>query len=202
MKINNSFNVGIPISDAWHLLTDIESIVPCMPGAELTEIVDETTFHGNVSVRLGPVSLKFSGTARFEEMDEQNYCAKVHAKGSDEKGRGGATADIIFQLESREQKTFVVIETDLALSGSVAQYGRGAGMINELASQLVGQFSTSLHNKITEENAMASNKSDGSEVPNKLDSIKPISGVSLMLKVGIAILTRFFRKIFKRQHSM
>ncbi len=149
MKIHNTFDVTKPIDQAWDLLTDIESIVSCMPGAELTESLADNCYKGRVSVKLGPVILTFDGMARFDEMDLVNHRARVSAQGSDKKGRGGATADIIFRLEPSDNRTKVLIDTDLVLSGSVAQYGRGSGMINELASQLVQQFADSLHRKIS-----------------------------------------------------
>lgn len=149
MQIHSTFNVTKPVTQAWNLLTDIEGIVSCMPGAELTESLGDNRYKGRVTVKLGPVTLTFDGTARFEEMDAINHRARVSAQGSDKKGRGGATADIKFRLEPLGDQTKVLIDTDLILSGSVAQYGRGSGMINELAAQLVQQFADSLHKKIS-----------------------------------------------------
>lgn len=149
MLIQSTFEVAVPVPQAWALLTDIKDIAPCMPGAQLTEVLDDNSYRGNVTVRLGPVTLTFDGTARFDEMDTDACRARVSAQGSDKKGRGGATADITFRLEPIDQGTKVLIDTELNLSGSVAQYGRGAGMINELASQLVSQFAESLHEKIS-----------------------------------------------------
>ena len=151
MLIQCSFDVHVPVPQAWELLTDIEDIAPCMPGADLVEVLEDGAYRGNVSVRLGPVALTFEGIARFEEMDTDAHRARVTAQGSDRKGRGGATAEISFLLEPIDQGTRVLIDTDLTLSGSIAQYGRGAGMINELASQLVGQFADALHEKIETE---------------------------------------------------
>lgn len=196
MKIQNSFDVAVPVSDAWELLTDIEGIAPCMPGAELTEVLEDNSYRGNVTVRLGPVTLTFDGTARFEEMDEGNHRARVSAQGSDKKGRGGATADITFCLEPKEQQTTVVIDTDLTLSGSVAQYGRGAGMINELASQLVGQFAESLHEKISAAGSPESTEATEGESAVTPAPAKPISGFSLLWRSFWSALGKSLRKIF------
>ena len=144
MDFDNSFDVPLPPDQAWKTLMDIERIAPCMPGAELTEIVDEKTFKGKVSVRLGPVALTFQGTASFEDIDNDAHTASVKAQGADAKGRGGANANVAFHLEPSDTGSTVKIHTDLQLSGSVAQYGRGAGMIQDLASQIIGQFAKNL----------------------------------------------------------
>lgn len=148
MEFDNSFDVPLPPDQAWKTLMDIESIAPCMPGAELTEIVDDKTFKGKVSVRLGPVALTFQGTATFEDVDDAAHKANVKAQGADAKGRGGANADVGFHLEPSDTGSTVKIHTDLQLSGSVAQYGRGAGMIQDVAGQIIGQFAKNLSAKI------------------------------------------------------
>ena len=125
MKFDNSFEVSLPPPEAWTVLMDVERIAPCMPGASLTEVVDDGSFKGTVSVRLGPVALTFEGEARFNHIDEAAQTASVKAQGKDPKGRGGADATVTFRLEPSEIGSKVLIETDLTLSGSVAQYGRG-----------------------------------------------------------------------------
>lgn len=148
MDFDNSFDVPLPPDQAWATLMDIERIAPCMPGAELTEKVDDTTYKGKVSVRLGPVALTFQGTATFENVDNEAHTANVKAQGADAKGRGGANATVSFHLEPSDAGSKVLIHTDLQLSGSVAQYGRGAGMIQDLASQIIGQFAKNLSAQI------------------------------------------------------
>lgn len=148
MEFDSSFEVPLPPDRAWATLMDIERIAPCMPGAELTEIVDDRTFKGKVSVRLGPVALTFQGQASFEEIDAAARRAEVKAQGSDAKGRGGAQATVAFALAPSETGSTVDIHTDLQLSGSVAQYGRGVGMIRDLASRIIGQFAENLAKQI------------------------------------------------------
>ena len=148
MDFDSSFDVPLPPDQAWKTLMDIERIAPCMPGAELTEMVDDKTFKGKVSVRLGPVALTFQGTASFEDIDNDAHTASVKAQGADAKGRGGANANVAFHLEPSDTGSTVKIHTDLQLSGSVAQYGRGAGMIQDLASQIIGQFAKNLSAQI------------------------------------------------------
>lgn len=144
MKFDNSFEVPLPPAEAWALLLDVRRIAPCMPGAELTEVLDERSFKGKVSVKLGPVALTFAGTARFDELDEAARTARVKAQGTDQKGRGGANAVTQFALAAVPGGTRVDIATDLTLSGAVAQYGRGAGIIQAVAAELIGQFAEAL----------------------------------------------------------
>lgn len=148
MQFSNSFEVSLPPEEAWPLLMDVEAIVPCMPGAELIEVIDERTFKGKVSVRLGPVGLVFICDARFEEVDDSARTAKIKASGSDAKGRGSATAGIDFRCQPSAVGSKILITTDLELSGAVAQYGRGVGLIQNVANQIIGQFSKNLEARI------------------------------------------------------
>jgi len=182
MLLKNDFDVPLPPEQAWRILLDIKRIAPCMPGATLTEIVDENTYKGEVSVRLGPVALTFSGTATFQSIDHHQRVAVVKAQGSDSKGRGGADAVVSFGLAIAEGGTHVEIETDLNLSGAVAQYGRGAGMIKSVAEQLIGQFAENLRAEIeSAEVAKEAAEADSDSVePVPATASKPISGFSLI----------------------
>ena len=144
MEFGNSFTVPLPPDETWGLLRDIERIAPCIPGATLIETVDKDTYKGEVSVRLGPVSVTFKGQAKFETVDDVVRSALVKADGKDAKGRGGANATVNFTVAPDEAGSVVDIHTNLMLSGSIAQYGRGVGMIQGLANQLIGQFADAL----------------------------------------------------------
>ena len=123
---------------------DVARIAPCMPGAELTEITDARNYKGKISVRLGPVSLAFAGKIALEDVDDAKHSARVKAQGSDAKGRGAANAAATFKVEPKGEGSLVLIHTDLMLSGAVAQYGRGVGMIQTTAAQIIGQFAGNL----------------------------------------------------------
>ena len=159
-----------------------------MPGAELTEVIDDRSFKGRVSVKLGPVALTFAGTARFETIDEAARSATVKAQGTDAKGRGGANAVATFVLSPTDSGTRVDITTDLNLSGSVAQYGRGAGMIQEVASQIIRQFAEALRADIARR----------SPAPATADALPPpppppaapIGGFGLLWRAFLAWLRR------------
>ena len=202
MQFSNSFEVSLPPVEAWKMLMDIPRIAPCMPGAELTEIVDSETYHGKVAVRMGPVVLAFAGTAKFETRDDAAHTARVKAQGMDAKGRGGANATANFRLEPSTAGSIVLIDTDLNLSGSVAQYGRGVGMIQTIAAQLVNQFAKNLEKQIAQSApvvALATTATPaGSNGNAKLQAAippvtRPIGGFSLVMQALWAGIVGMFR---------
>jgi len=179
MQFDNAFEVPLPPDQAWPLLMDIERIAPCMPGAELTEVVDEHTYKGRISVRLGPVALAFAGTVVFEAVDAANRTARVRAQGTDAKGRGGAQATAAFRLEPVLGGTKVLVHTDLTLSGAVAQYGRGVGIVQATAAQLMAQFAEALKGQLAAHVDARGHTEPAQPVPV---AAKPISGLSLLAR--------------------
>jgi carbon monoxide dehydrogenase subunit G len=186
MEFDNSFEVMLPPEKAWALLMDIERVAPCVPGAELTERVDENAFKGKVSVRLGPVALTFAGVARFEEIDNTAHTARVKANGADAKGRGGANSTVTFHLEPIPGGSKVLVHTNLMLSGAVAQYGRGVGMIQDVAGQIIKQFSKNLGEQLT------ADAPEPEAVPEPPPPAKAISGFALLFSAFLAALRRIF----------
>jgi carbon monoxide dehydrogenase subunit G len=141
MKIDNEFTVGVPIDRAWAVLTDLEGIAPCMPGAVLTGV------EGDVySGKVGPITSEYAGTAQFVEKDEASYRAVIDAKGRDVRGAGNAAAAITAQLRAEGASTVVNVDTDLKISGKIAQFG--SGMIREVSTKLLGQFADCLEGKL------------------------------------------------------
>lgn len=188
MKLENSFEVPLPPGEAWDVLLDIERIAPCLPGASITETVDDRNYKGQVAVRLGPVALNFTGKASLVEIDEAQRCARVTAQGADSKGRGGANADMRFRIETAGSGSKVLIETDLNLSGSIAQYGRGVGIIQATAEQLVGEFSDNLRGQL----AQSPGEGDGGGGATEPAQARPVSGFRLIFRVLWNMLARLF----------
>ncbi|QEX15784.1 carbon monoxide dehydrogenase subunit G [Hypericibacter terrae] len=156
MKIENSFDVPLPVEQTWDLLLDIQRVAPCLPGAELLETIDGDAYRGKVSVKLGPMAVTFQGIARFESKDPVARRANVKASGNETKGRGGAQAKVDFALTPAPGSgTRVKIDTDLNLNGAVAQYGRASGMISDIAQQLVDKFAEALKLQIQADAARA-----------------------------------------------
>lgn len=211
MEFDNSFEVPLPVDDAWKVLMDIRRIAPCMPGAELTEVVDDRTYKGKIGVRLGPVALAFAGTVKFDEIDDAAHTARVAAQGSDAKGRGAANATASFHLEPVGSGTKVLVHTNLTLSGAVAQYGRGVGIIQITAGQIITQFANNLKAQLAQTGASAATPTappptpvtPAASAPPPASSpsppptpppaaAKPISGFSLMASVLWQAIRRLF----------
>ncbi|SDU72200.1 SRPBCC family protein [Jiangella alkaliphila] len=145
MQIDNEFTVGVPVDRAWEVLTDLEGIAPCMPGAQLTGR-DGEVYQGRVRVRVGPVVSEYAGTATFVEKDDAAHRAVISASGRDSRGAGNASAQIVAQLRPDGDRTVVTVDTDLRISGKIAQLGRG--MIKEVSTKLLGQFVECLEGKL------------------------------------------------------
>ena len=197
MQIKNQLDVPLPPGEAWALLLDVPRMARCMPGATLTDSVDERTYRGAVAVKLGPVRLDFAGEARIEELDEASRRARVAAKGSDTKGRGNAQAKVAFHLVPVGEGTRVEIETDLQLVGAVAQYGRGAGLIKEIANQLVGEFAANLRRELAAAKPAPPEPTPGDAVPQRVAEpalanapppAAPVAGFRLLLRALVATI--------------
>jgi carbon monoxide dehydrogenase subunit G len=148
-QLINSFTVNRPIDEAWPLITDVERIAPCLPGAELQEVEGET-YRGVVKVKLGAISSQFKGEAHFIERDDANYRAVIKGAGRDTGGRGNASAEITAQAQSLSPtSTRVDVTTDLHITGKVAQFGRG--IMGDVSSKLMAQFADNLNHMIDEE---------------------------------------------------
>jgi carbon monoxide dehydrogenase subunit G len=148
-QLINEFTVNRPIEEAWPLITDLERIAPCLPGAELQEI-EGPTYRGVVKVKLGAISSQFKGEAHFVERDDDNYRAVIKGAGRDTGGRGNASAEITAQAESLSPtSTRVAVTTDLHITGKVAQFGRG--IMGDVSSKLMAQFADNLNEMIDEQ---------------------------------------------------
>ena len=186
MELHNSFTVAADIETAWLVLLDVPRIAPCMPGAELTEVVDDHHFRGTAKLRVGPVQLSFAGEAELLDVDPASHTARLSAGGNDSKGRGAAQADVTFALVDEGGHTRVDIATDLKLSGAVAQYGRAAGLINELAAQIIADFANNLEGQLS---AAATVDTPRPVAPAADNSI---SGLSLLFRALAAMIGRLF----------
>lgn len=145
MELTNDFRVGVPVETAWEVLTDVERIAPCMPGAQLQE-VEGDEYRGVVKVKVGPVTAQYKGAARFVERDETGRKLVLRAEGRETRGQGNANATITAQLTPDGEGTAVSVVTDLTVTGRVAQFGRG--VMADVSSKLLGQFVDCLENKL------------------------------------------------------
>jgi carbon monoxide dehydrogenase subunit G len=175
MKIETSFSVPVPPAEAWPLLLDVPRIAPCLPGASLTEDLGDRRYKGQALVKIGPVQLQFGGEAQITQVDEAARKARVTAKGADTKGRGNAAANVDFSLVPEGAGTRVEVVTDLQLVGTVAQYGRAAGLLKEIANQIVRQFADNLRDEIGRAGAT---QPDPAEVQSATASPQALAGAA------------------------
>ena len=147
MDLNHQFTVNVPIAEAWVILTDLERIAPCLPGAQLTE-VEGDTYRGQVKIKVGPILAQFKGQASFVSRDDVAHKATLKGEGRDTTGKGNASALITAELTSvSPTSTTCTVHTDLTISGKVAQFGRGA--LADVSDKLLAQFSENLNQLIT-----------------------------------------------------
>jgi uncharacterized protein len=187
MKIENSFEVAVPPERAWAVLMDVPQVIPCMPGAELTEVVDENTWKAKMVVKLGPVGLQFATDVRREQVDTDARSARLSAQARETKCLGAGQATIDTRLAAADGGTRVDVVTDLRLSGKVAQYGRG--MIEDVSSRLVDEFADCLQRRLRAEPTAGE--------PAQQAAAKPIGG----LRLGLAALLRAIGRAFGRKGS-
>lgn len=148
MQLKNQFEIDADLEQTWNLLTDLERIMPCMPGAALDGIEGDD-YLGNVKIKVGPIGAHFRGTARFTQKDDATYNAVISASGKDPKGQAAANAQIHAWLEPvTDTRTRVLIDTDLDISGRMAQFGRGA--IADVSNRLIGQFVANISGLLTQ----------------------------------------------------
>ncbi len=142
MELKDSFEVAHPIGAVWEVITDVERIAPCLPGAQLTGS-DGDTHEGLVKVKVGPITSQYKGKASFTERDDAAHRLLMSASGRDTRGAGNASAEITVSLESvSESSTQVSVHTDLTITGKVAQFGRG--VLADVSRKLMGQFADNL----------------------------------------------------------
>lgn len=137
MELTDEFTIALPVDAAWALLTDLERIAPCLPGAELHEVVGDE-HRGSVKVKVGPITARYQGVASIREADEAGRRAVIRAEGRDTRGQGNAAATITVDLVEDGDRTRVGVHTDLSISGKVAQFGRG--VLADVSRKLMSQF--------------------------------------------------------------
>jgi carbon monoxide dehydrogenase subunit G len=162
MKIANEFTVSAPIEDAWQVLTDLEQVIPLMPGAQMTGREGDDVL-GKVRVKVGPVTSEFSGKVHFVEQDATTHRAVIDGKGKEARGTGNAAATVTAQLHDAGERTRVTVDTDLKIVGKLAQFG--SSMLQQVSEKLLGQFVESLEAKLAADSASAAPVDNGEVRP-------------------------------------
>jgi uncharacterized protein len=173
VKLENAFEVTASPEAAWDLLMDVPRVIPCMPGAELIETIDDSHWKARMKVKLGPISLSFLTDVARQEVDEAGRRVVLAAKAREERGRGAANATIESSLASAGGKTQVTTATDLALTGMAAQFGRG--LVEDVTAQLLDSFAYCLEQQLATEPESASSTGLAPEPPEP----RAVSGLAV-----------------------
>ncbi len=210
MKIANEFTINAPIDQAWDVLSDLEQVVPLMPGAQLTGR-DGDDYLGKVKVKVGPVTSEFNGKANFVERDQEQHRAVISGRGREARGSGNAAATVTTQLHPDGDNTRVTVDTDLKIVGKLAQFG--SGMLQQVSEKLLGEFVKSLEAKLAasaepapqEAPDHAAAPAAAAAEPAPIDLIElagggalkkyvPMALVGLVVLVALALLGRRLRR--------
>jgi carbon monoxide dehydrogenase subunit G len=194
LQLDHEFTVGLPVPEAWEVLTDLGRLAPCMPGATLLD-VEDGRYRGTVKVKVGPMTAQYEGTAEFVDIDEVGRRLVLNAEGRDGRGQGGASAKVTASLESAAAGTVVRVHTDMAMTGKVAQFGRG--VLSDVGAKLMEQFATNLERALAVDAAAATGASPAAAVQppagdDAVDALKlarslvpswflPAAGVSVLV---------------------
>lgn len=152
MKLENTFEVTLPVDETWRLLQDLRKVAPCLPGAHLDDVV-EGEYRGGLSTKIGPITADYTGHARFLERDDLDHRAVIQARGREQRGSGTAAATITATLHPAASGTRVDLATDLAISGRAAQFGRS--LLADISTTLIAEFAARLQSSITGADALA-----------------------------------------------
>lgn len=218
MDLNHSFTVNRPIAETWTVLTNLERLAPCLPGAELQEVHGDV-YKGVVKIKVGPITAQFKGEAQFSEQDAAGYKAVLKASGRDTGGKGNASATITATLtEISPTATTCNVVTDLSITGKVAQFGRGA--LADVSDKLLGQFSDNLNALIEREGTGATTApaapapttdASGQPAVRKIEgpaaeplNLGDVAGGAVMkrflpIAAGVAAALLFLRGLFRRR---
>jgi carbon monoxide dehydrogenase subunit G len=187
--IENEFPMAASADRLWPALLDVERVVPCLPGAALTETVDDRTWKGTMETRLGPVVMTFAGTVTLEERDDVGHRVVLRARGTERRGKGAAEATVTAWLEpgSADPVTTVKLRSDVVLSGAAAQLSRG--LLPEISRQLAQRFADCLEASM----AVGEAPAPAAELP------APVGGIRLGLRAAWAAISGFVLRLFRRR---
>jgi uncharacterized protein len=190
MQLENSFQVSAPPDKVFAYLLDVNKVVGCVPGAELTEVVDATTFRGKVKVKVGPITVAYSGTARISERDDAERKATLSAEGRETTGPGSARATALMHVQTAGADSLVTITTEYHVAGRVAQFGRG--VMEDVSRRLIQEMAACIQANVEADEPPKDDAAaavERSVSPAQPQTAKPVSAFALLwhlvkLRVG------------------
>jgi carbon monoxide dehydrogenase subunit G len=166
VRLDHRVLVPVGTEDVWRFLNDVPAVARCLPGAELTDVVDDDTYHGSVKVSVGPLAMNYSGELKVAERDGHRHRMRIDASGRDRRGAGTASAAISLELEPEGDKTEIAVVSDVRLTGRMAALGRG---VQDVSSRLFAEFAEEMANQLGGDTGRAhppSQAAGGTAVPD------------------------------------
>lgn len=211
MRLEDHLTVSADPQRVWDHLQDVAQLVPCMPGAELVDTIDERSWRGRMKVKLGPVALTFEGVVELADVDHEARRMLLRGSGKDHKGKGAASADVEVQVGAVEGGAAVSVVQELKIQGQIAQFGRG--MMQDISAQMTGQFATCLEAALQANASEAVSTTDGSLVEaggvaggDAATAVRepqpvsvPVQGFRLLLRSLTRALGRGLRRLLGRR---
>jgi carbon monoxide dehydrogenase subunit G len=195
MQLENSFSVGAPPDRVFAYLLDVNKVVGCVPGAELSEVVDPTTFKGKVKVKVGPITVAYSGTAQIVNRDDSQRTATLQAEGRETTGPGSARASAQMSVEPEGSGSMVKIVTDYSVAGRVAQFGRG--VMEDVSRRIVNDMAACIKANLEAaepSGVPAAGAAPGAPAAPPAATAKPVNALALLFSVLWARIKRFFSR--------
>lgn len=195
MQLENSFTVNASPDRVFAYLLDVNKVVGCVPGAELTEVVDATTFKGKVKVKVGPITVAYSGTARIADRDDANRAATLEAEGRETTGPGSARAKALMKVVAEGSGSMVTVTTDYSIAGRVAQFGRG--VMEDVSRRIVNDMAACIKANVEggHDQPAAPPVADGAPAPAATSApvtARPVNALTMFFQVLWAGIRRLF----------
>jgi carbon monoxide dehydrogenase subunit G len=188
VKLEKSYPIEAPVASAWQLLQDIKSVAECMPGAEITEQIDDNHFKGTVKVKLGPTTASFKGDIEIRALDAASRQLQLYGKGTDVKGTSGAAMDLTATLaENGPGACTLKGDSEVTVTGKMASFG--GRMMSQVSDQILDQFAQNFNTRVVAmgEGAAAEEASARlAEQPKELNALGLIWGM----------IVSFFKRLF------
>ena len=185
--INKTFQIERPINEVWEFLSDPNKIVTCVPGAKLTETIDDQNYKGTVTMKIGPVVTSFNGQITLTNLDKATHEMEINGKGVDTKGKGSADMVLTGKLvDNGDQTTEVTNNMEISITGKLAQFG--SRMIVDVSDQVFKQFLSNFKSQ------MLAVAADPAAPPPPVEEAEPLNAVSLFFSMIWASIQKLFGK--------
>ena len=193
IRIEKTFQIEEPLERVWKFISDPRKVANCLPGAQITETVDDRTFKGLIKVQVGPSVTDYKGQVHIERLDEQNHEIEIVGKGQDVRGKGSASMKMTGKVQSLpDGSTEVASVAEVNVVGLLAQMG--ARMIQEVSNKMFAEFTSNLRARLQQERVPAS---EPAQTQITTEEPRPIKAVPIVLSIARESVGRVFRRIFK-----